>query len=148
MDHCFDWWRILCYSNEYILLYYSIRCVLSCFWVISAVFYAFYGPRLGLLCCFKLRYLYVFMFCLTLMVLVWSDFAFYLVSFPPQWHGILFITFFYSCVLFLCGVEGGGRCLLHKVIRDVNKIRTPKFNPIVLFFLQTLGISPVYIIII
>lgn len=146
MDHCFDWWRVLCYSNEYVSLYYSIRCVLSCFWIISGVFYAFYGPRLGFLCCFKLGYFYIFLLRLTLMVLVWSDFAFYLTSFPPQWHGVLIITVFYSCVLFFGGGRGVGRCLLHKVIRDVNAIRSPKFNPIVLFFLQTLSITSIYIL--
>jgi hypothetical protein len=39
------------------------------------------------------------------------------------------MAFFYSCIPFVLFVVG----LLHKVIRNVNAIRTPKFNPIVVF---------------
>jgi hypothetical protein len=50
---------------------------------------------------------------------------------------------FYSCVpFFFCLVVVG---LLHKVIRDVNAIRTPKFNPTVVFLTQTFCIISVYI---
>ena len=60
-----------------------------------------------------------------------------------------FITvslFIYLFIYYFFEGEGGGvGRLLHKVIRNVNAIRTPKFNPIVLFFLQTFGTTSVCI---
>jgi len=94
-------------------------------WIISDVFYAFYGP----------------------LVLVS-----YIIPSAMAWDSVYYIIlllclylFIYLFIYFFKGEGGGVGRLLHKVIRNVNAIRTPKFNPIVLFFLQTFGTTSVCI---